>query len=196
MMKLPNQKGMVIWMLGLSGAGKSTIANLLKEQLEDNDIFSIRLDGDEMRQGLNKNLGFSMEDRAENIRRAAEAAKILASNGIIVICSFITPLHIHREIAKEILQDFYFEVFVDCPLEVCEQRDVKGLYKLANEHTLKNFTGISSLFEEPAHSHLNLLTATHTPRQCCDHLYTALKTQQPSILSQDFILSADEICKT
>ena len=176
-MKLPHQKGMVIWMLGLSGAGKSTIANLLEKQLHNNDFFSIKLDGDELRKGLNVNLGFSMDDRAENIRRAAETAKIIASNGIIVICSFITPLKVHREIAKKILGELYFEVFIDCPLSICEQRDVKGLYKLANQHTLKNFTGISSVFEKPEQSNLVLLTDKHSAQQCCDQVYKAIDTK-------------------
>lgn len=173
-MKLATQKGTVIWMLGLSGAGKSTLSDLLERQLQSENIFSIQLDGDELRKGLNKNLGFSMEDRAENIRRAAETAGIMAAKGIVVICSFITPLNAHREIAREILGEMYFEVFIDCPLAVCQERDVKGLYKMAGNNTLKNFTGISSAFEKPENTDLVLLTADQSPQQCCDQLYAAV----------------------
>jgi len=176
-MKLPHQKGMVIWLMGLSGAGKSTISNLFEEQLHESGFFSMQLDGDEMRKGLNYNLGFSMDDRAENIRRAAETAKIIASNGVIVTCSFITPLNAHREIAKNILGDMYFEVFIDCPLHVCEQRDVKGLYEQAHNNTLKNFTGVSSAFERPTDPDLILYTATSTPEQCCNQLHNAIKNK-------------------
>ncbi len=176
-MKLPHQKGMVIWLMGLSGAGKSTISNLFEEQLNESGFFSIKLDGDEMRKGLNHNLGFSMDDRAENIRRAAETAKIIALNGVIVTCSFITPLNAHREIARTILGDMYFEVFIDCPLDVCEQRDVKGLYEQAHNNTLKNFTGISSAFERPTDSDLILYTDNFTAKQCCDQLHNAVKNR-------------------
>lgn len=172
---------MVIWILGLSGAGKSTISNLLEEQLQRENIFSIQLDGDELRTGLNKNLGFSMEDRAENIRRAAETARIMAAKGIIVICSFITPLNAHRAIAREILGEMYFEVFIDCPLSVCQERDVKGLYKMAGNNTLKNFTGISSAFEKPENADLVLLTEDQTPQHCCDHLYAAVSPRLASL---------------
>lgn len=168
---------MVIWLMGLSGAGKSTISNLFEEQLNESGFFSIKLDGDEMRKGLNHNLGFSMDDRAENIRRAAETAKIIAMNGVIVTCSFITPLNAHREIARTILGDMYFEVFIDCPLDVCEQRDVKGLYEQAHNNTLKNFTGISSAFERPTDSDLILYTDNFTAKQCCDQLHNAVKTR-------------------
>jgi len=180
-MKLSEQKGMVIWMLGLSGAGKSTVSNLLEARLQKENVFSIQLDGDELRKGLNYNLGFSMEDRAENIRRAAETAKIIASKGIIVICSFITPLNMHRALAQQILQEMYFEVFVDCPLYICQERDVKGLYKMAQHNTLKNFTGISSAFEKPENPDLVLLTADHTPQQCCEQLYAAVSTKITNI---------------
>lgn len=176
-MKLSVQKGTVIWMLGLSGAGKSTISDLLEAQLQRAGIFSIQLDGDALRTGLNKNLGFSMEDRAENIRRAAEVARVMADKGLIVICSFITPLNEHRAIARQILQNMYFEVFVDCPLSICQERDVKGLYKMAKHNTLKNFTGISSAFEKPENADLILLTAQQTPQQCCDQLYHAISSK-------------------
>ncbi|MEO6286962.1 MAG: adenylyl-sulfate kinase [Dyadobacter sp.] len=169
-----SQKGIVIWLLGLSGAGKSTIATLLKEKLDGEGFFSVLLDGDILRAGINSNLTYSNEDRAENVRRAAEMAKILVENNIITICSFITPMQGHRDLTHEILGERYFEVFVDCPLEVCEERDVKGLYKKARTEGLTNFTGISSAFEPSINSHLTLFTNTQTPRDSCELLYSAI----------------------
>ncbi len=164
-------------MLGLSGAGKSTLANLLETRLTQNGYFTIRPDGDELRKGLNKNLGFSMDDREENVRRAAETAKIIASNGIITICSFITPLQSHRDTVKDVLGELYFEVFVDCPLSVCALRDVKGLYKMAQENTIKNLTGIGSEFERPTKADLVLTTNEDSLSQCLNQLYTAIENK-------------------
>jgi adenylylsulfate kinase len=168
------QKGMVIWLLGLSGAGKSTIATLLKEKLDSEGFFSVLLDGDILRAGINSNLTYSNEDRAENVRRASEMAKILVGNNIITICSFITPLQEHRDLAHDILGEHYFEVFVNCPLDVCEKRDIKGLYKKARAEGLSNFTGISAAFEPSVNSHLTLFTNTQTPRDSCELLYSAV----------------------
>ena len=169
-----NQKGMVIWLLGLSGAGKSTIATLLKEKLDNEGFFSVSLDGDILRAGINNNLTYSNEDREENIRRAAEMAKILVENNIITICSFITPLQGHRDLMHKILYDQYFEVFVNCPLEICEKRDVKGLYKKARTEGLSNFTGISAAFEPSVSSNLTLFTNIQTPADSCELLYSAI----------------------
>lgn len=171
---LLKQRGIVVWLLGLSGAGKSTIATLLEKELTTNGYFSVLLDGDNLRSGINKNLSFNSEDRAENIRRAAEIAKILVSNNIITICSFITPLQDHRNLAREIIGDDYFEVFVDCPLEICEKRDVKGLYKKARKEGIANFTGISSLFEPSPSSNLILTTARQSPEESVEILLEAL----------------------
>ena len=113
-----DQNSLVIWLFGLSGSGKTTISNLLSEQLKAEGYFSVALDGDALREGINKDLGFSEQDRTENIRRAAEIAKLMLNNNIITICSFITPLQAQRALAAEIIGDRYFEVFIDCPLNI------------------------------------------------------------------------------
>lgn len=172
-----NQNGMAVWLTGLSGAGKSTVANLLKNKLQGEGFFSILLDGDVLRAGINQNLSFSVEDRAENVRRAAEIAKILVGNNVITICSFITPLQEHRDLAHQIIGKDYFEVFVSCPLEVCEKRDTKGLYKKARTEGLPNFTGISSAFEPAFKSNITLDTNAQTPEESCEMLYSAILPQ-------------------
>ena len=147
--KTLNQKGLVIWMVGLSGSGKSTLATGLENQLHELGYHTMLLDGDNLRVGINNNLGFSVEDRVENVRRAAEVSKLFAKNGTVTICSLISPTEGIRSMAKEIIGELYCEVFVHCPLEVCEQRDVKGLYAKARRGEIKNFTGIDSPFEAP-----------------------------------------------
>lgn len=171
-----NQQGMVIWLLGLSGAGKSTIAGMLKAQLSDKGFFSIILDGDEMRAGLNKDLSFTVEDRLENVRRVAETANMLVGNNVITICSLITPLQEYRDLARERIQGRYFEVFVDCPLAVCEQRDVKGLYKKARENKIKNFTGIGAAFTPSQQSDLVLHTSKFSAEECVSGLYNQIES--------------------
>ncbi len=172
--KLSGQKGIVVWLLGLSGAGKSTIAQLLEQHLTLNGYFSIRLDGDALRETVNKGLGFSDDERAENIRRTAEMASLLCANNVITICSLITPLNRHRDIARNILGDNYHEVFVDCPLEVCVGRDVKGLYQQAFKKEIRNFTGIGSSFEAPAQPWLTLQAHNTTAQECTTKLYNAI----------------------
>lgn len=171
------QNGLVIWLMGLSGAGKSTVANLLKTKLQGEGFFSILLDGDELRAGINQNLSYSVQDRAENVRRAAEIAKILVGNKVITICSFITPLQEHRDLAHQIIGKDYFEVFVSCPLDVCEKRDTKGLYKKARTEGLPNFTGISSAFEPSLKSDLTLHTNAQTPEESCEMLFSTILPQ-------------------
>lgn len=166
-----NQNGIVVWIMGLSGAGKSTIAGMLKRKLETDGVFSIVLDGDTMREGMNKNLGFSDTDRLENVRRVAEMAQMLAANNVVAICSLITPLHEHQQMARDTIKMPYFEVFVDCPLTVCEERDVKGLYKKARKNQIKGFTGISAPFKSPQHADLVLHTADEEPAQSTQLLY-------------------------
>ncbi len=144
-----SQKGMVIWMVGLSGSGKSTLATGLENKLHQLGHHTMLLDGDNLRIGVNNNLGFSEGDRLENIRRAAEVSKLFAINGTVTICSFISPTEEVRALARSIIGDQYCEVFVSCPLEVCEQRDVKGLYAKARKGEIKNFTGIDAPFEAP-----------------------------------------------
>ena len=145
-----NQKALTIWMSGLSGSGKSTIANNLEFTLHSMSYHTYILDGDNTRLGLNKNLGFSEEDRVENIRRVAEVCKLMNDAGLIVICSFISPFKINRDHARDIIgEDKFVEVFIDTDLEICENRDTKGLYKKARLGEIKEFTGISSPFEIP-----------------------------------------------
>jgi adenylylsulfate kinase len=144
------QQGKVIWFTGLSGSGKTTLASKLEKRLFELNYFCQILDGDNVRSGINKNLKFTEEDRLENIRRIAEVSKLFMNCGIILICSFISPTNEMRRMAKEIIgENDFLEIFVNTPLEVCEQRDPKGLYKKARKGEIKNFTGISSPFETP-----------------------------------------------
>lgn len=144
------QRGKVIWFTGLSGSGKTTLASNLEKKLFELNYFCQILDGDNVRSGINKNLRFTEEDRLENIRRIAEVSKLFMNCGIILICSFISPTNEMRELAREIIgEEDFLEIFVNTPLEVCEQRDPKGLYKRARAGEIKNFTGISSPFENP-----------------------------------------------
>lgn len=157
--ELLKQKGVVIWFTGLSGSGKSTIANQVANVLHQLDKLTYVLDGDNIRHGLNKNLGFSPEDREENIRRIGEVAKLFADAGIIATTAFISPYRKDRDKAREILEDGRFiEVFVDCPLEVCESRDPKGLYKKARAGEIKEFTGIDAPYEVPENAEIVINT--------------------------------------
>ena len=155
---LLNQKAMVIWMVGLSGSGKSTLARSLENALHLEGVTTKLLDGDNLRTGINNNLGFSEDDRFENIRRAAEVSKLFLDCGIVTICSLISPTEKIRTMASQIIGNGYFEVFVNCPLEECEKRDVKGLYKKARAGEIKNFTGIDSPFEPPINPSLEVRT--------------------------------------
>jgi adenylylsulfate kinase len=165
--KMLNQRSLVVWIVGLSGSGKSTLARGLENELHQQGYLTQILDGDNLRSGINNNLTFTQEDRIENIRRAAEVSKLFANCGIITICSLISPTQSIREMARSIIgKDKYFEVFVNCPLEVCESRDVKGLYKKARSGELKDFTGIDAPFEEPKNPDLEILTAQHSIEEC------------------------------
>ena len=151
----------VIWLTGLSGAGKSTLANGIEQLLFKKGIKCYSLDGDNVRLGINSDLDFTDEGRKENIRRVAEIAKLMADAGMIVIASFISPFKEDREMARKIIGEKHFiEVFVDCPLEVCEQRDSKGLYEKARHGLIKEFTGISSPYEKPENADLVISSAT------------------------------------
>ena len=144
------QRAKVIWFTGLSGSGKTTLASMLEKKLFELHYFCQILDGDNVRSGINKNLQFTEEDRNENIRRIAEVSKLFMNCGIILLCAFISPTNKMRQMAKEIIgEEDFLEIFVDTPLEVCEQRDPKGLYKKARAGEIKNFTGISAPFEKP-----------------------------------------------
>ena len=155
--KLLNQKGVTIWLTGLSGSGKSTIAVELEHALIENKYHAYILDGDNIRYGLNKNLGFSPEDRSENIRRIGEVAKLFTDANIITIAAFISPYRADRDAVRKLLKDGKFiEVYVKCSVEVCEERDTKGLYKKARAGEVKDFTGISAPYEEPHNPELTI----------------------------------------
>lgn len=152
-------KGFVIWLTGLSGSGKSSIANKLNKLLFDKKIYAVILDGDNTRLGINKDLSFSEVDRSENIRRVAEIAKLYVENGQVVIASFISPYKKDRFIAKNIISsDDFIEVYVNCTIAECEKRDVKGLYKRARNGEINNFTGISSPYEAPENADIEVDT--------------------------------------
>lgn len=169
--ELLKQRGKVIWMVGLSGSGKSTLARAAENTLHQQQRFTMLLDGDNLRTGVNNNLGFSEEDRRENIRRAAEVAKLFAQSGVVTICSLISPTQSIRQMAREVIgEDNYFEVYIDCPLEICEQRDVKGLYAKARRGEIKDFTGISSPFEAPENPDLRLRTDQESIEVCHQQL--------------------------
>lgn len=145
-----NQLPMLLWFTGLSGSGKSTLANAVESMLFKKGYLTFSLDGDNVRSGLNKDLRFSDEDRVENIRRIAEVAKLMLDAGIVVVSSFISPFKKEREMIADLVgKENFLEIFVDCPIEVCEQRDVKGLYAKARKGIIKNFTGIDSPYEKP-----------------------------------------------
>ena len=173
--KLLNQKGVTIWLTGLSGSGKSTIAVELEHALIENRHQAYILDGDNIRHGLNKNLGFSPEDRTENIRRIGEVAKLFTDAGIITITAFISPYREDRDAVRRLLSDGEFiEVYVKCPLDVCEERDTKGLYKKARAGEVKDFTGISAPYEEPLNPELTIdsskLTVEESTRTVLNYL--------------------------
>lgn len=160
---LLGQRGIMLWLTGLSGSGKSTLAIALERELHRRGLLCRILDGDNIRSGINNNLGFSAEDRVENIRRIAEVGKLFVDTGIITIAAFISPTNELRQMASRIIgADSFLEVYVSTPLEECEKRDVKGLYAKARRGEIKNFTGISAPFEAPLHPALSLDTSKLT----------------------------------
>jgi bifunctional enzyme CysN/CysC len=174
--EIKDQKPCVVWFTGLSGAGKSTIANLVEKRLHALGRHTYLLDGDNVRHGLNKDLGFTDADRTENIRRVAEVAHLMVDAGLIVLVSFISPFRAERRRARELLRpDEFIEVFVDAPLEVAERRDPKGLYRKARQGGLKNFTGIDSPYEEPERPELRVDTVQCTPEQAADMILDLIK---------------------
>jgi len=157
--KLLNQRSIVIWITGLSGSGKTTIAQDLEIELHKQGYLTKLLDGDNVRTGINNNLNFSEEDRKENIRRIAEVSKLFMMGGVILINCFISPTKEIRDQAREIVgEDDFFEIYVNTPLEVCEERDIKGLYAKARAGLIKNFTGIDSPYEEPENPSVEIKT--------------------------------------
>lgn len=171
------QKPVVLWFTGLSGSGKSTIANAVDEMLNRNGNHTYLLDGDNIRMGLNKGLGFNEEDRVENIRRIGEVCKLFADSGLIVLSAFVSPFAKDRAQVRELQRNQEFiEIFVDTPLEICEQRDPKGLYKKAREGAIPNFTGISSPYEAPDDPEIHIKTAEMSIEDAAQQVIAYLRT--------------------
>ena len=168
--KLLGQRGTVLWLFGLSGSGKSTIADEAERILHAEGRMTVILDGDNLRTGLNKNLGFSDDDRTENVRRVAETAKLLAGQGVIVFVSVITPLRSHRAMARDIIGADFHEIYVKADFATCAARDPKGLYAKAERGDVRQFTGRDSGFEEPGDAALVLDTGTRSVEQCAADL--------------------------
>ncbi|HHH50129.1 MAG TPA: adenylyl-sulfate kinase [Saprospiraceae bacterium] len=170
-----NQKSKVLWFTGLSGSGKSTIAQGVEEMLFQNSFFAQVLDGDNVRTGINKDLGFSPEERTENIRRIAEVAKLYLNSGVITLCSFVSPTIAIRQQAKGIIgaKDF-IEIFVNTPLGLCEKRDIKGLYKKARKGEIKGFTGIDSPYEKPENPMIEIFTEKQTIKESIQLVYNRI----------------------
>ncbi len=173
--KLTNQKPCILWFTGLSGSGKSTIANALEEILYENGNLTYLLDGDNIRHGLNSDLGFDDASRVENIRRVGEVGKLLVDSGLIVLSSFISPFKNDRKIVRDLVKDGeYIEVFIDAPLEVCEKRDPKGLYKKARDAKIKNFTGIDSVYEIPSKADIHICSDKISVEKACEEIIELL----------------------
>ena len=180
---LLGQRGLMVWMTGLSGSGKSTLAIALERELQRRGILCRILDGDNIRSGINNNLGFSAADRRENIRRIAEVAKLFVDTGIVTIAAFISPSEELRSMAAAIIgADDFFEVYVSTPLSVCEKRDVKGLYAKARRGEIKDFTGVSAPFEAPQRPALSIDTSARPLADCVEDV---LKLILPKIKKQN-----------
>lgn len=173
--ELLKQKGSIIWFTGLSGAGKSTLAVALEKKLHDDGHLVYRLDGDNIRHGLNKDLGFSPEDRTENIRRIGEVAKLFADAGVVTTASFVSPYRKDRNAVRELVEEGQFiEVFVECSVEECEKRDPKGLYKKARAGEIKGFTGIDAPYEAPEKPEITVNTAEMSIEESVEYLIEQL----------------------
>ncbi|MDK2917964.1 MAG: adenylylsulfate kinase [Candidatus Petromonas sp.] len=173
--KLLNQKGALIWFTGLSGSGKSTVASALEQRLFELGKLTYLLDGDNIRHGLNSDLGFSIKDRKENIRRIGEVSKLFVDAGVIVIASFISPLKEDRNNVRNLLERNFVEIYVDCPLDICERRDPKGLYKKARKGEIKDFTGIYSPYEKPENPEITIHTNSQSIDECVETILRYLK---------------------
>jgi adenylylsulfate kinase len=173
--ELKGHQAVLLWYTGLSGSGKSTVANAVEQKLLARGCHSYLLDGDNVRHGLNNDLGFTDEDRVENIRRISEVAKLFVDAGLLVSTAFISPFQKDRDQARALMEDALFlEVFIDTPLAVCESRDPKGLYKKARAGEIANFTGISSAYESPEHAEIHVETAHLSIEQCAELIIAAL----------------------
>lgn len=182
---LNGHRSALVWFTGLSGSGKSTLAHTLEEQLYQMGVRSYVLDGDNIRTGLNKDLGLSPDDRKENIRRIAEVAKLMVDAGILVFAAFITPYRESRRFIRELMAEVpYYECYVKCSLEKCESRDPKGLYKKARTGIIKNMTGISAPFEEPGNADLIIETDQHEIHECVNTLLHFLMDKKIIVLKQ------------
>lgn len=168
---LLGHNGVVLWFTGLSGAGKSTLAHSVEEELHNRDCLTYVFDGDNVRHGLCGDLGFSLEDRKENLRRISEMCKLTADAGIISFTAFISPMSEDRQDARKLIgENDFIEIYCKCPLEICEQRDVKGLYKKARAGLISDFTGISSPYEEPENADLVVDTGSNSLEECTDQV--------------------------
>ena len=175
---IKNQKPCILWFTGLSGSGKSTVANAVESKLLELNKHTYLLDGDNVRMGLNKGLGFSDEDRVENIRRIGEVSKLFVDAGTIVLTAFISPFQKERDTVRSLVEDAEFiEVFIDTPLEVCESRDPKGLYQKARQGEISNFTGISSPYEAPSKPELHIKTDTQSIEESVEQIIRYLTTK-------------------
>lgn len=174
---LLGQKGVALWFTGLSGSGKSTVANAVAQKLHERGRLTYLLDGDNVRHGLNKDLGFSLEDRKENIRRIGEVAKLFVDAGVITLAAFISPLKEDREQVSGLLGQDFVEIFVDCSLEVCEDRDPKNLYKKARKGEIAEFTGVTSPYEVPENPEIVLNTHKESVEECATKVLEYLELQ-------------------
>ena len=174
-----NQKPCVLWFTGLSGSGKSTVANALEHELAKRGQHTFLLDGDNVRHGLNKDLGFSDADRVENIRRIGEVSKLFVDAGLIAVTAFISPFRSDRQLVRDLLSESEFvEIHMDTPLATCEARDPKGMYKKARAGEIKNFTGIDSDYEAPLRAEITLDTSVQSVQECVEQIIKYLSTHQ------------------
>jgi bifunctional enzyme CysN/CysC len=173
---LKQQRPAILWFTGLSGAGKSTVANLVEQKLHAAGGHTMLLDGDNLRHGLNRDLGFTEADRVENIRRVGEVAKLMTDAGLVVLCSFISPYRAERETVRSLVPSGDFiEIFIDTPIEECVRRDPKGLYAKAKAGTIKNFTGFDAPYEPPEHPELHVMTVGRTAQELADLIIAELR---------------------
>ncbi|MFC0237330.1 adenylyl-sulfate kinase [Fictibacillus phosphorivorans] len=177
--KQNNHSSFVLWFTGLSGSGKSTVANALAQKLYDQNIRNYVLDGDNIRNGLNRDLSFSDEDRSENIRRISEVSKLFVDNGTVVLTAFISPFIQDREMAKRIVsEEEFIEIFVSCPIEECEKRDPKGLYSKARKGEIPDFTGIDSPYEEPISPDFTIYTNEQSVSEIVESILNLLEKRK------------------
>lgn len=176
--KLHGHRSCILWFTGLSGSGKSTIANVVEQKLHQKGISTYLMDGDNVRHGLNADLGFSPEDRTENIRRIGETAKLFVDSGTVVLATFVSPYRFDRETVRNLVQpDEFVEVYVKCSLKACESRDPKGLYKRARRKEIKEFTGISAPYEEPEQPEIMVESEHFTIEECAEQILQHLKNE-------------------